>query len=115
MSCTKLHIFDLKQPTAALCIVTAYISRERDDMESDWEGLWERKIRPNMGGSKMTTFFCNLAVYFLQAAGLYENRPSSCSEKRRGGWLGGWKNGTDWVCTYIAKNMVALIYFDTSL
>ena len=73
------------------------------------------KYKTKYGGFENDHFFCNLAVYFLQAAGLYENRPSSCSEKRRGGWLGGWKNETDWLYTYIAKNMVALIYFDTSL
>ena len=73
------------------------------------------KYKTKYGGFENDHFFCNLAVYFLQAAGLYENRPSSCSEKRRGGWAVGKTKQIGYVLTYIAKNMVALIYFDTSL
>ena len=38
-------------------------------MESDWEGLWERNIRPNMGGSKMTTFFAIWQCTFCRPRG----------------------------------------------
>ena len=40
------------------------------------------KYKTKYGGFENDHFFCNLAVYFLQAAGLYENPTSSCSEKR---------------------------------
>ena len=76
-------------------------------MESDWEGLWERNIRPNMGGSKMTTFFAIWQCTFCRPRGYMKTGGHHHAVKKEGvvGWAVGKTKQIGYVLTYIAKNI----------